>query len=102
MNQSTGAFWSVAAAELLSQLPTSLQGLTSAEAQQHLARYGANVLKSKARSDTLMLLVAQFKSPIVLILLFAAILSFFLHDPTDALIILAIVLMSSVLGFWQE
>lgn len=102
MNQSTGAFWSVAAAELLSQLHTSSQGLTSAEAQQHLARDGANVLKTKARSDTLMLLLAQFKSPIVLILLAAAILSFFLHDPADALIILTIVLISSALGFWQE
>jgi Mg2+-importing ATPase len=47
-------------------------------------------------------LLAQFKSPIIIILLFAAVLSFFLHDPADALIILAIVLVSGVLSFWQE
>jgi len=47
-------------------------------------------------------LLGQFKSPLILILLFAAGLSFFLHDSADALIILAIVLASGVLGFWQE
>ena len=47
-------------------------------------------------------MLAQFKSPIIIILLFAAVLSFFLHDPADAIIILAIVLVSGVLSFWQE
>ena len=47
-------------------------------------------------------MLGQFKSPLILILLFAAGLSFFLHDSADALIILAIVLASGVLGFWQE
>jgi Mg2+-importing ATPase len=96
------AFWSIPATDLLQQLHTTLQGLTNADAQQRLARSGANLLTPRRRSDTLSLLLAQFKSPIVLILLFAASLSFFLHDPVDALIILGIVLVSSVLGFWQE
>ena len=47
-------------------------------------------------------MLAQFKSPLILILFFAAGLSFFLHDPVDASIILAIVLASGLLGFWQE
>ena len=46
--------------------------------------------------------MGQFKSPIILLLLFAAGLSFFLHDSVNALIILAIVLASGLLGFWQE
>ena len=50
----------------------------------------------------LRLLLAQFKSPLILILLFATGLSFFLHDPVNALIILTIVLVSGLLGFWQE
>jgi Mg2+-importing ATPase len=49
-----------------------------------------------------MLLLAQFRSPLILILIFAGGLSFFLGDPTNALIILAIILISSLLGFWQE
>ncbi len=102
MNQHPFAFWSVPATELLQQLQTTPQGLTSDEAQQQLRRYGANLLRPKKRLDALALLLAQFKSPIILLLLFSAGLSFFLREPTDALIILAIVLLSSFLGFWQE
>jgi Mg2+-importing ATPase len=47
-------------------------------------------------------LLSQFKSPIILILFFAAGLSFFLGDATDTVIIVIIVLVSSLLGFWQE
>jgi Mg2+-importing ATPase len=95
-------FWSIPAAELLRQLQTSPQGLTNDEAQQRFIRYGANLLKPKKRSNTLTLLLSQFKSPLILILIFAAGLSFFLHDPVNAGIILTIVLVSGLLGFWQE
>ncbi len=102
MNQQLLAFWSAPPAELLQRLQTRPLGLTNDDAQQRLTRYGSNLLKPKKRSDALTLLLAQFKSPLILILLFAAGLSFFLHDPADALIILAIVLVSGLLGFWQE
>ena len=87
---------------MLQQLQTTPQGLTSDEVQQRLLRYGSNLLKPKKKSDALTLLFAQFKSPIILILIFAAGLSFFLRDPMDATIILVIVLVSGFLGFWQE
>ncbi len=74
----------------------------SDEAQQRLLRYGSNLLKPKKKSDALTLLLAQFKSPIILILIFAAGLSFFLRNPIDATIILVIILVSGFLGFWQE
>jgi Mg2+-importing ATPase len=102
MNQPPSAFWSVSAAETLQQLGTAKEGLGTEDARQRLARYGSNLLKPQARSNALMLLLGQFKSPIVLLLLFATALSFFLHDPVNALIILAIVLASGLLGFWQE
>ncbi len=102
MNQQTPAFWSVPADELLQQLQTASQGLMSDEARVRLTRFGSNLLKPKKRSDALTLLVAQFKSPIILILLFAAGLSFFLGGPADAPIILTIVFISGLLGFWQE
>ena len=76
--------------------------MTSDEVQRRLLRYGSNLLKPKKKSDALTLLFAQFKSPIILILIFAAGLSFFLHNPIDATIILVIVLVSGFLGFWQE
>src|SRR4249920_2115064 len=102
MNQLPSAFWCVSATEMLQHLETAKEGLSSEEARQRLTRYGSNLLKPKKRSDVFTLLLAQFKSPLILILLFATGLSFFLHDPVNALIILTIVLVSGLLGFWQE
>jgi len=102
MNEIPKVFWSVSASELLNQLQTTPQGLSDDEAINRLTRYGPNLLKPKKRTDAFLLLLAQFRSPITLILLFAAGLSLFLHDPVDALIILAIVFLSGLLGFWQE
>jgi Mg2+-importing ATPase len=102
MNHSQTQFWSVPSAELLQQLQTTPQGLRRDEIQERLLRYGSNLLRPKKKSDVLTLLIAQFKSPIILILIFAAGLSFFLRDPIDAVIILVIVFVSGFLGFWQE
>jgi P-type Mg2+ transporter len=49
-----------------------------------------------------MLLLNQFKSPIILILIAAAVLSIFLQDAIDAIIILTIVFIGGLLEFWQE
>ncbi len=86
----------------MSQLNADHDGLSSEEARKRLAQYGSNVLKPPSRSSVPMLLLGQFKSPITVILLFATGLSFFFHDAVNALIILAIVLISGFLGFWQE
>lgn len=76
--------------------------LTSAEARRRLAEFGENRIRPQQRTGALGLFIAQFKSPIILILIGAAIVSLFLQDRTDATLILAIVLASGVLGFWQE
>ncbi|HPD60397.1 MAG TPA: bifunctional lysylphosphatidylglycerol flippase/synthetase MprF [Thermodesulfobacteriota bacterium] len=102
MDDITNAFWSLPAQDLLRQLNTEPQGLTNEDARQRLGHFGENRLKPQTHLNVLSLFVSQFKSPIILILLFAAGLSFFLHDSTDALIILAIILISGFLGFWQE
>jgi len=108
MSQPLPPFWSVSSDELFKQLVwgpatgTIQQGLTSNEAQLRLKRYGANLLKPKKEASTLTLLFSQFKSPIILILLIAAGLSFFLQDAADAIIILVIVFVSGLLSFWQE
>ena len=78
-NKPPYAFWSLPAAELLAQLQTTPQGVSSDEARQR-ARYGPDLLLPRKRSDSLALLLTQFKSPITLILLFAAGLSLFLHE----------------------
>jgi Mg2+-importing ATPase len=102
MDQTSHPFWSITGKELLSNFRTNETGLTSEDAKKRLTDYGANRLKPQKRSDVFTLLIGQFKSPIILILLFATILSLFLHNIVDASIILAIVLISGILGFWQE
>jgi len=96
------AFWSIPVAELLQQLQTTSQGQTNDEARQRFIRYSANLLKPQKRSNTFDLLLSQFKIPLIIILIFAVGLSFFLHDPVNAGIILTIVLVSGLLGFWQK
>ena len=102
MTAPSSAFWSVPATGMQEQLGTTGEGLSSNEARRRLESQGANVLEARSRSNALALLLGQFRSPIVILLLFATGLSFFLHDPVNALIILAIVVASGLLGFWQE
>ncbi|MEZ0370659.1 MAG: magnesium-translocating P-type ATPase [Candidatus Sericytochromatia bacterium] len=95
-------FWRLPAADVLRRLEADPAGLSSQQAQQRLKVHGPNLVAPPARRTVFRLLLAQFRSPIMLILIFAAGLSFFLENSTDALIILAIVLISGLLGFFQE
>lgn len=93
MKDIPAAFWTMSADLLIRTLETNPEGLTQGEALARRSRIGLNVLSAKKHSGGLFLFLSQFKSPIILILIFAAGLSFFLHDPADALIILSIVLV---------
>jgi Mg2+-importing ATPase len=95
-------FWSIPVSDLVKRLQTTSQGLSNDDAKQRLASCGANLLKPKKRSDTPTILLSQFKSPIILILIIAAALSIFLGEKINATIILTIVLISGLLSFWQE
>lgn len=94
------SFWSIPPADLLKGLNTTAEGLTQSQAQERVeAKDG---LHQSGPWMTVLMLLSQFKSPIILILIAAAILSIFLKDTIDAVIILLIVLVSGLLGFWQE
>ena len=95
-------FWSLPPPQLHSALASTPEGLTEEEAQGRLAGLSSRRLITGRSNQSFELLLRQFKSPLILILLFAAGLSFFLSDPTDALIILSIIVASALLGFWQE
>jgi Mg2+-importing ATPase len=101
-DETRDAFWSVPVAELFSAVESCAGGLTQAQAAKHLARFGPNRLRPEARDNDMRLLLRQFSSPIVLLLLGAAILSGFLGDAGDAIIIMVIVVASGLLGFFQE
>jgi P-type Mg2+ transporter len=95
-------YWNEPADSLLSELSTSPAGLSPEEAQLRLGESGPNSLAAKTEQGKLILFLRQFKSPITLLLIVSALLSFFLGERTDAFIILFILLVSAVLGFYQE
>jgi Mg2+-importing ATPase len=95
-------YWDKPADDLLATFSSSLQGLDQSLAERRLQEVGPNQIESKNQVTALGLFLNQFKSPIVIILLFATILSAFVQDWTDAVIILAIVLGSALLSFVQE
>ena len=107
-------YWSIPTADLFRQFDNTITeggrrqqqqqevGLTSTEANLRLLKYGKNMVESKKKTDSLSLLISQFKSPIIVIFIFTSILSFFLGQAEDALIIISIVIVSGLLGFWQE
>jgi len=95
-------YWSKTVDEICQNLNTSLDGLSAEAAQEVLQRVGPNSIHAKERVTPLGLFVNQFKSPIVLILIFATLISAFLQDWVDATIILLIVMGSALLSFFQE
>ena len=86
-----------------SLLDTSLEtGLDNEEAKRRLERFGENLLPEEEPPSSLAILLAQFKSPLVYILLVATFVTVILGDFTDALVISFAVLINTVLGFIQE
>ena len=81
---------------------TTPNGLSAEEAGRRLSQFGPNVLDAKKKATALGVFLNQFKSPIILILVFATVLSAVLQEWVDAVIILAIVLGSALLSFFQE
>ncbi len=77
-------------------------GLTTAEAAQRLRQDGPNALGGEGHRGPLAVLISQFASPLVLILVAASLVSIAVGDRVEAGIILAIVAMSALLGFVQE
>src|ERR1035437_9643106 len=102
MNTDTQNFWSSNVNEILNRFQITDRGLTSEEAKKRLLQYGSNRLKPIKKSDAFTLFISQFKSPIILILLLATGLSLILLNFIDASIIFIIVIISGLLGFWQE
>ncbi|MGE0379833.1 MAG: magnesium-translocating P-type ATPase [Hyphomicrobium sp.] len=96
------AYWAQSQSELFAALSTSVDGLAQSEAERRLGEQGANDFAKRERSNILRLLLRQYESPLVLILIFAAIVSIVVKEWTDAIIILLIVLGSTILGFTQE
>jgi Ca2+-transporting ATPase len=88
--------------EILRELKTSKKGLSSDEARNRLAVYGRNEIEEKKKRTLIMMVVDQFKDFLIIVLAIAALIAGVVGKPTDALAILAIVILNAVIGFIQE
>ena len=94
--------WAEPEVELLARLHSQPEGLSRAEGEQRLLQYGPNRFNRPVARGALQVFAAQFKSPLVLILVFAAAVSLATGDLLDASIVLVIIAASSLLSFAQE
>jgi Ca2+-transporting ATPase len=88
--------------EVLAELKTTEEGLSNKEALIRLEKYGLNELKQILGLNPLLIFFEQFKSIFIIILLFAALFSFFIGHYIDFSAIAAIVLLNSIIGFFQQ
>ena len=92
--------------QVLSSVQSTKEGLTSAQAKERLEKYGLNALQAGEKTTLLQKFINQFKDFMIIVLLAAAVISFFAHegapDPTDAIVILAVVILNAIVGVIQE
>jgi Mg2+-importing ATPase len=87
---------------ILAELSTSLKGLSEEEAEKRFLTYGKNVLAEKKKTNAFAEFLSHFKSPLILILIAACIISFFVNEPVDAIIIGIMIFLSVILDFYLE
>lgn len=103
--QSKALFYTQGKDETLDELQSSREGLSTAEAQKRLDEYGHNELEESQKRSLLAKFLDQFKDLMIIILLVAAALSVVTEGSeglTDALIILAVVILNAAFGVYQE
>jgi Ca2+-transporting ATPase len=89
--------------EALKELDASRSGLSEEKAKERLHQYGPNELTEKGKTPAVVVFLRQFASPLIYILLIAALIEFIvMHKPTDAAVILTVLIINSIVGFIQE
>ena len=88
--------------ELFARLKSRPGGLSTAEAYDRLAVHGPNEIEAVARVSAIVILLRQFKSFIVYVLLFAVVFSMLLGEYVDTAVILLILVANTIIGFFQE
>ncbi|HEX5515816.1 MAG TPA: HAD-IC family P-type ATPase, partial [Gammaproteobacteria bacterium] len=102
-NNGVGTDWHAWPAEaVLATFASGKHGLSSAEAQARLARYGPNRLPSPPRRSPLRRFLTQFNNLLLYVLLVAAAITALLRQFTDAGVILAVCIANAIIGFVQE
>lgn len=100
--QSDTSWHSISSDSAMQTLETSKDGLSDQEAEERLSYYGKNELRKKEKKSIAQMLLEQITDVMVLILVGAAILSMFLSEWAEAIVILTIVVIDAVIGVVQE
>jgi magnesium-transporting ATPase (P-type) len=95
-------FWALEPEEALRNLRGSNRGLDDADAEGRLERHGPNELPAEEGGRVLALVLAQFRSPLITLLLVAAVVTVVLAEYVDAGVIAAVLVLNAVIGFSQE
>ena len=88
--------------EILKQYSTQKEGLSLSEANARLEEYGLNKLKEQKKNSPLKLFLSQFLDVLIFMLIIAAIASYMIGNHLDAIVILVVVIINSIIGFIQE
>lgn len=88
--------------EIFAECKTRPEGLTAQEVEERLTQFGPNSLPEEVGLSRLKILLHQFKSPLIYILIFAAIVTALLGEFIDTGVIVAVVILNAVVGYFQE
>jgi len=88
--------------EVLEGVNSNMNGLSTAEAQKRLTKYGANQIKKKNGDGVLKLLWRQINNPLIWVLIASSTLATVLGKITDGLVVLSVVVVNTFIGFIQE
>jgi len=102
MGAAVNAYWSRSVEDVAREVGSGAAGLAPDEAARRLAAFGPNALAPERALSSLRLLYEQVKSPLILILVFAAVVSVAVAEYTDSAVVLAIMVTSTGIGFWRE
>jgi len=92
----------LAVADVVWRLESSLQGLTSQEAARRLEQVGPNLVRRRSRGNALLTFLRQFNDPLIWVLIASTAVAMFLGRINDGLVVAAVVLINSFIGFVQE
>ncbi|MFH8110067.1 MAG: cation-transporting P-type ATPase, partial [Candidatus Aenigmatarchaeota archaeon] len=96
-------WWAKTSKEVIEILNSSaVDGLSSEEAEKRLKIYGLNDIPKRLENSAFKLFLNQFKNPLLILLFIAALIAYFTQSVLEALIITLILLINSLLSFFQE
>jgi len=88
--------------QTLGEIDSRNSGLTGEEVKARLLRCGSNELKSGKKPSVLLIFARQFLSPLIYVLLSAAVISLVIGHYVDAIVVFAVLLLNAFIGFFQE